>query len=63
MSEPIELDWQSTPALWMASRKGQCFCEDCRYKATVGLGKTREAATADLLELEADACRGDSSHS
>lgn len=53
----IELSWQSTPALWMASRKGQCFCEDCRYKASVGFGKTQTAAMADLIEQEAE--RGD----
>ena len=50
--DPIEFSWQSTPQLWMAYREGQCFCEDCRYKATVGFGKTKEAATADLLENE-----------
>ena len=46
----IELDWQSTPALWMAYRKGQCFCEDCLRKA--GLGKTKEEAVAELIEME-----------
>jgi hypothetical protein len=52
MSEPIELHWQSTPALWAAYRKGQCFCEDCRGKVPVGFGKTKEAATTDLIEQE-----------
>lgn len=49
----IQLSWQSTPALWMALRNGQCFCEDCRYSATVGFGKTQTAAVADLIDKEA----------
>ena len=52
MTNTIELDWQSTPELWMASRKGQCFCEECRYRASVGLGKTESEAVADLIEKE-----------
>lgn len=55
MNAEIELSWQSTPALWMAYRRGQCFCEECSYKATVGLGKTKEAATAELIEKEREA--------
>ena len=51
----LELDWQSTPALWMAYRKGQCFCEECRYSVTVGYGKTKEEAVADFNE-KAELC-------
>lgn len=42
----IRIDYQSTPALWMAYREG--------YEPgwTHGLGKTPVAALADLLEQE-----------
>ena len=46
---PIELEWQSTPGLWMAYRSGQCFCEDCRRRYQAGFGKTKEAAIQDLV--------------
>jgi hypothetical protein len=48
----IELSWQSTPALWMATREGLCWCEDCRGKHTKGFGKTKEEALADFHEQE-----------
>lgn len=44
--------YDSTPALWMAHRDGQCFCVECRGKANVGQGKTEKAAVIDLLEKE-----------
>lgn len=50
----IELSWQSTPRLWMAYRKGQCFCEDCRHKVPVGLAGTELGAILDLAEKEAE---------
>lgn len=53
-SDDLELDWQSTPALWLAYRKGQCFCEDCRYSVTVGTGKTQDEAVADFNEKSRD---------
>jgi hypothetical protein len=52
VSDPIELDWQSTPALWMATRAGLCWCYECAGKHPKGFGKTREAATAALIEQE-----------
>jgi hypothetical protein len=48
----IELSWQSTPRLWQAYRKGQCFCEECSHKAAVGHGKNELAAILDLAEKE-----------
>lgn len=52
MSDPIELEWHSTPALWMAVRPGLCWCYECAGKHPRGMGKTKEAATANLLERE-----------
>jgi hypothetical protein len=57
MTADIELLWQSTPALWAAYREGYCGCGTCH--PPVGFGKTKEAATADLLEQE-DSLTGDS---
>ena len=39
------LEWQSTPQLWVAYR---CGCAECPK----GMGKTEEAAIADLKERE-----------
>lgn len=51
--QDIRIDFQSTPALWMAYRDGTCFAEDSR--PTYGMGKTPLIALADLLEKELDA--------
>lgn len=49
----IEIDFQSTPRLWMASREGACHCQECH--PPVGLGKTPIEALAHLLEQELEA--------
>lgn len=51
--QDIRIDYQSTPALWMAYREGTCFAEDSR--PTYGLGKTPIEALAHLIEQEMDA--------
>ena len=49
----IEIRWASTPALWQASREGECYCPECH--PNVGLGKTPIEALAHLIELEMEA--------
>lgn len=46
--EDINIDWQSTPALWMAYRGSG---ERIKHR---GMGKTETLALADLLEQELD---------
>jgi hypothetical protein len=46
----IDLTYHSTPALWIATKKDQCGCEDCAGKFPWGAGRTREEALADYRE-------------
>lgn len=46
----LELSWESTPAVWMATLPGLCWCEDCRGKHVKGFGKTKDEAVADFNE-------------
>lgn len=46
----IEIQYQSTPRLWMALREGYCGCGECKFP--VGYGKTPMEALADLMEQE-----------
>lgn len=51
----IDYTWQSTPQLWMATRPGLCWCEECSRRNAAGFGKTREEALVELLEREEEA--------
>lgn len=50
----FRIDFQSTPQLWMATRDGLCWCEECSTKNDYGLGKTPAEALAHLIEQELD---------
>lgn len=48
----IRIDYQSTPALWMAYREGADFAEDSR--PIYGMGKTPILALLELFEKAAE---------
>jgi hypothetical protein len=50
MNDDIEVYWHSTPALWIATKEGQCGCEDCAGKFPWGAGRTKEEAVADYKD-------------
>jgi hypothetical protein len=54
----LDLTYHSTPALWIATKKDACYCQDCVGKQPFGMGKTKEAAVKALQEYEDEQADG-----